>query len=189
MFSDLYVESNKDELLATAERLEVVPAAFGRKMLVSNSRTEVRKKREGMDLVAAKPKDDLELIKLLVDTRYDFVIISNQVKLGKKAIRMSKRHETPLVFPMAELFSLKASDIFRTRRNLLRAQKWNGLFALCSGARKATELRAGPEMGSIGILLGLKQDVARRAVDEVPAMTLERAGKRRQQLAWGIEAI
>ncbi|MBR9681441.1 MAG: hypothetical protein GOV00_01440 [Candidatus Altiarchaeota archaeon] len=187
-FIDLYVGGAFDGLEVISTKLSITPKVAGKDLLITNVRNEVRKEREKVNLLAAMPETNNQLTQLLIETRYDFVIIHPRVRLGKRAIRMSKRYETPLVFPVEPLFELRASTITKARRNLLRAQQWNGFFALSSGARKVSDLRAGPEIASIGILLGLNQNFARKAV-EVPNAVVERAEKRKRQLSWGIEAV
>ncbi len=191
-FIDLWV-SPLEDAGGALKKLEVAPKIAGESLLVSNNRNEVRRKRKNFLLVAGAPETGNQLTQLLVETRYDFMLIRQDLhpglKVRKRAVRMSKRYETPLVFPVAPLFSLKPSVIARVRRSLLEVQKWNGLAGLCSGAARAGELRGGAEMVSIGILMGLKQEASRNAVFTIPRWIAERAEARRRQASWGIEEV
>lgn len=160
----------------------------GRDLLISNNRSEVRKRRNDFDLIAGRPTNLNHLTQLLVETRYDFMIVSPTLRLGKRAIRMSKRYETPLVFLANSLFSLNFRNFAKFRKNILLAQKWNGFFAISSGADSHSELRGKEELSSIGILMGLKKNFAEKLV-EIPFWISERAEQRKKQISWGIEEV
>ena len=184
-FIDVYAgeESPEKRKIAKTLGIRLAPGDFS--LLVSNNRQKVRNKRKVTEFVAGRPKSKQEMNSLLTDTRYDFMVAD--FSLGKRNIRMAKRYETAIAVPVAPAFSLKPSAIARIRKNMLAVQEFNGTLIICSGAKDASQIRSGRDLAAIGVLLGVKPDLAMKAVKQVPNAILVRNRKRAKQEVWGVE--
>lgn len=184
-FIDVWAGQESPDKCGVAKKLGVKLAPGDFSLLVSNDKKRVREKRQTTDFVAGKPGSKQEMNSLLTDTRYDFMVVDFPV--GKRNVRMAKRYETAIAVPVARAFSLRSSDIASVRRNLLAVQEIGGTLLICSGARDASQIRSGRDLAAIGILMGIKPDLAVKAVKQVPNAMVERNRKRAKQEAWGVE--
>lgn len=170
------VSKDKREL---AGRLGIRIAPGDYSLLLSKDGRELKQKRRETDFVAAMPSSKQELNSLLTDTRYDFLIVQG-FNVGKRNVRMAKRYETAIAVPVAPAMSLRIPRLARTRRNMLRVERYGGELLICSGAEDASQLRSGRDLAAIGAALGLKPDYAKKAVRHRPSAILERNLKRRE---------
>lgn len=184
-FIDVWAGGDSSDKRKIAKKLEVKLAPGDFSLLVSNNKKQVREKRQTMDFVAGKPAGKQEMNSLLTETRFDFMIV--EFPIGKRNVRMAKRYETAIAIPLFRAFSLKVSDVSRIRRNLKAVQDIGGTLLLCSGAEDASQIRSGRDLAAIGILLGVKPDLANKAVKHIPNAILNRNRKRAKQEAWGVE--
>ena len=65
----------------------------------------------------------------------------------------------------------------------------NGKLLLCSGAKDFSQIRSGEDLCAIGVLLGLKPEVAKLAVSTNPLEILERNEKLSKQESWGVRTL
>jgi len=177
-FIDAWAGGDSSEKRELAKRLGIRIAPGDYSLLLSKDRRLLKQKRASTDFVAARPGSKQEMNSLLTDTRYDFLIVQG-FNVGKRNVRMAKRYETALAVPIAPALSLRIPDLARTRRNMLRVEKYGGELLICSGAGDASQLRSGRALAAIGAMLGLKPDYAKKAVRHRPSAILERNLKRR----------
>jgi RNase P/RNase MRP subunit p30 len=185
MFIDAYAGKESEAKKKIAKELEVKIAPGDYSLFVSNNAGEVRKKRMSADFVAGEPKTKQEMNALLPDTFYDFMIVN--FPLGKRNVRMAKRHETAVAIPLAPAFTLKISEMLKLRKNLKLVQTENCPLLLVSGAASEAEIRSGRDLAAIGVLFGLKPDFALKAVSKTPEKILEFNAKRKKQPCFGVE--
>lgn len=183
-FIDVFAGKKSADKLAAADKLGIKIAPGHYSLFVSKDRHRIRQERRKTDFVAAAPKSKQEMNSLLTNTYYDFMIVS--FPLGKRNVRMAKRYETAIAVPLAPAMSMRAPGLRKTRRNIQMVQEIGGAALLCSGAESAGEIRAGPELASIGVLLGMKPDLATKAVRQTPSSIVRRNEKLSRNPAWGV---
>lgn len=171
-----------------ADKLGVKLAPGHYSLLVSKDRHKIRGKRRTTDFVAASPASKQEMNSLLTNTYYDFMIVSG-FQIGKRNVRMAKRYETAIAIPLRQALTLNTSKLRSICRNLLKIQEIGGELILCSGADSANDIRGGGDLAAIGVLLGIKPDLAIRAVKQTPNRILAHNKKLSKNQAWGVEVL
>lgn len=180
MFIDVYSGKESKEKIALAKKLNIKLAPGDYSLLISKSKSEVRGKRKKFDFVTAFPGSKQEMNSLLTDTSYDFLVVEG-FSLGKRNIRMAKRYETAIAIPISSALSLKKSALRRLEKNLSTIVEGGADLLICSGARGLKGLRGGFELASIGVFLGVPEDLAIKAVRRLPAIILERNENRKKE--------
>ncbi|MBD3263428.1 hypothetical protein GF374_03560 [Candidatus Woesearchaeota archaeon] len=178
-FIDVWAGEESPKKRELARRLGIRLAPGDYSLLLSKDKRELKQKRPEVDFVAAKPGSKQEMNALLTDTRYDFLIVQG-FNVGKRNVRMAKRYETAIAVPVAPAFSLRIPSLARTRRNLMRVEKYGGELLICSGAEDPSQLRSGRDLAAIGAMLGLRPDYAKKAVRHRPSAILERNRRRKE---------
>jgi len=183
-FTDVFsgeVSERKQET-ARAFNIKIAPGDFS--LLISKSSAQLRKQRRKVNFIAGMPESKQEMNSLLTDTHYDFMIVN--FSIGKRNIRMAKRHETAIAIPLSNAMSLKISDISHVRRNLVKIQEIGGKLLLCSGAKDFAQIRSGEDLAAIGVLLGLRSKIAIDAVSVNPLEIIKRNEKLSKQEVYGV---
>ena len=187
-FIDVFAGSRSSDKLDIADRLGIKIAPGHYSLLVSKDRNRIKGKRRTTDFVAAEPKSKQEMNSLLTNTFYDFMIVSD-FNIGKRNVRMAKRYETAVAVPLCPAMTLENSGLRRVGRNLLKVQELGGRLILCSGAAGAGDVRSGGDLAAIGVLMGVRPDLAVRAVKHTPNSILARNRKLSRNPAWGVEVL
>ena len=181
---DVFAGEFSERKLETARAFNIKIAPGDYSLLISKRSSQLRKQRRKVNFIAGMPESKQEMNSLLTDTHYDFMIVN--FSIGKRNIRMAKRHETAIAIPLSSAMSLRISDISRVRRNLIKIQEIGGNLLLCSGARDFTQIREGEDLVAIGMLLGLKKEVAIAAVSVNPLEIIKRNEKLNKQEVVGV---
>jgi len=180
VFIDVYSGKESKEKAALAKKLGIKLAPGDYSLLISKGKSEVRGKRKKFDFVTAFPNSKQEMNSLLTDTHYDFLVIEG-FTLGKRNIRMAKRYETSIAIPVSSAFSMKKQALRRLEKNLSMVVDGGADLLICSGAKDPKDLRGGFELASIGAFLGVPEDLAIKAVRQLPAAILLRNDVRKKE--------